>query len=113
MANKKSGNRIHIEMGLSSDKKREIIDNVQVHINKWIGRSYMTIHEAILLNEKHYPFKIQIKSPVMGLITNCFEQSEIRYSELYCLINETDVETAEENLFRHMIDNYLTYCFGG
>lgn len=113
MVNKKSGNRIHIEMGLSSDKKREIIDNVQVRINKWIGRSYMTIHEAILLNEKHYPFKIQIKSPAMGLIIRCFEQSKIQYSELYCLINETDVKTAEEKLFRHIINEYLSYCFGG
>lgn len=44
-------------MELSNDKKREIIDNVQVRINKWIGRSYMTMQEAILLNAKHYPFK--------------------------------------------------------
>lgn len=34
-------------MGLPSDKKRATIDNVQARINKWIGRPYMTVHEAI------------------------------------------------------------------
>ena len=100
-------------MELSNDKKREIIDNVQVRINKWIGRSYMTMQEAILLNAKHYPFKIQFNPPLMGFLTNYLGQSKIRYSELYSLIKETDVETAEENLFRYAIENYLTYCFGG
>lgn len=105
--------KIYKEMGLSSGEKREIIDNVQIRIDEWIGRSYMTAHEAILLNGKHYPFKIQIKPLLIGLITNSFLQTNIRYSELSSLIAETDVKTAEENLFRYAIDNYLTYCFGG
>ena len=100
-------------MELSNDKKRKIINNVQVRINKWIGRPYLTIHEAIILNAKHYPFEIQFNPPLMGFITNYLSQSKIRYSELYSLIKETDVETAEENLFRYAIENYLTYCFGG
>lgn len=103
----------YVEMELSNDKKREIINNVQVRINKWIGRPYLTIHEAILLNAKHYPFKIQFNLPIMGFLTNYLGQSKIRYSELYSLIEGTDVKTAEENLFRYAIDNYLTYCFGG
>lgn len=36
-------------MELSINEKREIIDNVQHRIDKWIGRSHMTMHEAILL----------------------------------------------------------------
>lgn len=103
----------HIKMELTNDKKRKIINNVQVRINKWIGRPYLTIHEAIILNAKHCPFKIQFNPPLMGFITNYLGQSKIRYSELYSLIKETDVETAEENLFRYAIENYLTYCFGG
>lgn len=103
----------HINMELTIDEKRKVIDDVQQRINKWIGRSKMTFHEAVFLHGKHYPFKIQVDLPFPALMISQIEQTEIKYSELLQLIRSTDVEKEEESLFRYAVENFLTYCFGG
>lgn len=102
---------------LSIKEKRDIIDNVQVRIDKWIGRSDMSLHEAMCLKDKGYPFIININPRSIPFLSNHlakkFKQSEIIYSQLYHLINTTEADAEEEKLFRYAIENYLTYCFGG
>ncbi len=101
------------KMELSIEEKRKVIDNVQLRINEWIGRSDMTLHEAMFLKGKHYPFKIQINPPLPTLIVRWFEQPEIKYPELFHLIKSDDIEKEEESLFRYTVENFLTFCFGG
>lgn len=97
---------------MTLEEKNTIIDRVQDRIDQWIGRPYMYVNEATFLKGKAYPFKIKVQG-IGGVLYSSLNQKEPIYSAIHRLISSNNSMQAENELFQHVVENYLTYCFGG